>query len=301
MPVGERREPAAERPAARERRPGGARSRRARRRRADARARGRRGRGRRPPARAAGRRASPGRCRSRSRRRPRRSRGPWRAPGFWKPSSITIACAPAGRGGAAGGGAVAADPGRREGGEEQRLVADLGGACAGARRPRTGPCEAAAVAARDDVRGDAAGGEPLDERDHRRGLAGAAGGQVADADHRHADARRPAARQPPAGGRRSRAQASGASSRASEARAGPAGCPRRRGRAHQRLRSRSAPIAVEHRVGHLGALAAGGPGGGGHRRRRGRAPWSRPAPRRARPRCGRARRRRRRRAGGSRR
>ena len=45
--------------------------------------------------------------------------------------------------------------------------------------------EAAAITARHDVRRDACAGEDAGERQHDRGLARAAGDQIADADHRH--------------------------------------------------------------------------------------------------------------------
>ena len=97
--------------------------------------------------------------------------------------------------------------------------------------------------ARDHVRSDAAGGEPDEERDHRRGLARAAGGEVADADHRHADARAAAPRASRRRVTEVHSAASGASSRA----ASPGPCRRvapEARRPHQPLRSRQAPIAA---------------------------------------------------------
>ena len=80
------------------------------------------------------------------------------------------------------GGAVARDPARRARGEQQRLVADLAASCVG---DRPAPArQSAAIAARHDVHGNAARGEPVGERQRHRRLAGAAGDQIADADHR---------------------------------------------------------------------------------------------------------------------
>ena len=142
-------------------------------------------------------------------------------------------------GGPAGRGAVAPDPDGRECREEQRLVADLGGAVPALVDPHR-PRQAPAVAARDDMHRHAARPQPLDDRDRRRGLAGAAGGQVADADHRHAEACRRTLQPPPGrpgpgpGQRRQQPREEPRPLR----RVGPEG-----GRLHQRGRSSSAPIA----------------------------------------------------------
>ena len=92
---------------------------------------------------------------------------------------------PGGFGGAGTRGAVPRYPGRAEGREQERLVADLlrrMPAFLDPQRPRLLPAEAA----RDDMRDDIARGQHLHQRDNGWGLAGAAGGEVADADHRHA-------------------------------------------------------------------------------------------------------------------
>ena len=140
---------------------------------------------------------------------------------------------------------VAPDPDRREGGEEQRLVADLlrpVPPLVDPHRLAAAPGEAPPVPARHHLRIDAAGGEPHEQRDHRRGLARAAGGQVADADHRHADPRRGAARQPPPGDRGPQRR-----QRCEQPRREPRPCRRvapEAWRPHQALRSRQAPIAA---------------------------------------------------------
>ena len=103
---------------------------------------------------------------------------------------------PATSGEARGAGAVAADEGRREGGDQQRLVADIGGAM----RRRVAlhrSSQAPAMAARDDRRPPPAVLQPLNERDHRRRLAGAARVEIADTDHRHGWVIRRRPRHPP--------------------------------------------------------------------------------------------------------
>ena len=162
-------------------------------------------------------------------------------PGFWKPSSITTAGAPAAA--AARAAAARSRPTQTgaEGGEQQRLVADVRRAVP-RRIDAHRPGQPTAMAARDHMRRHPAPAEPQDERHHRRGLAGAAGGQVADADHRHADARRRPARQPPSGERRpgpgERRQQPGQRARP-VGRVGPE--PRR---PHQRRASSASPTAA---------------------------------------------------------
>ena len=86
-------------------------------------------------------------------------------------------------GGARAGGPVGADPGRRDIGEQQRLIADLRGGVAGLDAVRS--THRAAVAAQQEVDGTPASGEPRTEIERQRGLARAAHGDVAAADHWH--------------------------------------------------------------------------------------------------------------------
>ena len=143
-------------------------------------------------------------------------------------------------GGPAGGGPVARHPDRREGGEQQRLVAHLGGPVPPLLDPHR-PRQAAAVAARDHLHRHAARLQPLDQRDDRGRLAGAAGGQVADADHRHP--------QPHAGGRHPPPGRRGPEPAERRQQPRPETRPRRRvppepRGAHQRLPSSRSPIAA---------------------------------------------------------
>ena len=91
--------------------------------------------------------------------------------------------------------AIARAPGRRHLRQQQRLVADRRGIVPRRIDPQR-PGQPAAVAAGQEVRPPAARDQLRRQRQGHRRLAGAAGDQVADADHRHAGARR--ARQPPA-------------------------------------------------------------------------------------------------------
>ena len=86
------------------------------------------------------------------------------------------------------GDAVARDDGRRRAREQQRLVADLGRAV----RVRLDPFrsgDAAAIAAGEEEHVLAGRGQHLRDGDGGRRLAGAAEGEIADADDRHAGAR----------------------------------------------------------------------------------------------------------------
>ena len=90
------------------------------------------------------------------------------------------------------GGPVARDHGRRHPGEEQRLVADIGRAVPG-RVDQNRAGEPAAIAAAEEGGRGAELLQHAREGERGRRLAGAAGREVADADHRH---RRPFARAP---------------------------------------------------------------------------------------------------------
>ena len=88
------------------------------------------------------------------------------------------------------------DPDRGEGRHQQRLVASLGGAMAAfIDAGRLG--DGAAIAAADDLHRHTLRQQPLRQRDDGRGLAGAAGIDIADADHRHVQLLPAAPRQPP--------------------------------------------------------------------------------------------------------
>ncbi len=79
------------------------------------------------------------------------------------------------------GGTVACNDGRREPGEQQRLVADIGGSVLRWVDPHRAR-ERAAVAAAEHNRPPSGPGQNLRDRNRRRRLAGAAQGQVADTD-----------------------------------------------------------------------------------------------------------------------
>ena len=88
------------------------------------------------------------------------------------------------------GAAIGRDPGRPLGRQQQRFVAHR----LAVMRHRIHlhrPLQPAAIAAQQEMHGDAAIGQPLPEIERDGGLAGAARGRVAAADHRH--------RRPPAG------------------------------------------------------------------------------------------------------
>ena len=85
---------------------------------------GRRAPGPRRPARAGDPPETPGRCRSRTRRRPPRTTDPWRGPGSGSRRPSRCRCPAARR--PRRGGAVARRSRPRRGGEQQRLVADVG-------------------------------------------------------------------------------------------------------------------------------------------------------------------------------
>ena len=95
------------------------------------------------------------------------------------------------RGGGRAGDAVARNDGRRDAGEQQRLVADLRRAGAGA--DAHGADQRAAVTAREKRRAQAGAQEEARDRDRGRRLATAADRQIADADDGHGGARAAAA------------------------------------------------------------------------------------------------------------
>ena len=87
------------------------------------------------------------------------------------------------------GGPVGPDPGRRGLGQQQGLVAHRGGIVARRIDPQR-TAFAAAVAAGQEMRRTTEGGETAGQVERDGGLAGTAGDQIADADHRHRDPRR---------------------------------------------------------------------------------------------------------------
>ena len=97
--------------------------------------------------------------------------------------------------------------------------------CAGASSTRTGPSRLPPCPRETTCASIPRGAQPLDEGDDRRGLARAAGGQVADADHRHPQPHRrcraPAAAAPPGPRARPAAPAAAPSSPGRAGRVGP--------------------------------------------------------------------------------
>ena len=121
--------------------------------------------------------------------------------------------------------AIMGDDGGGDAGEQQRLVADIGG---GLRVDPHRPGEPSAIAAREKERAVACPDENMRDSDGGRRLAAAADGEVADAQDRHGGPM-PRLRHPPC-----RDQAIGGAGRGEEPRGGTVASPPETGLTHRR-------------------------------------------------------------------